>query len=218
LIRKESYIDARNERDTLSILFTIENAGFTEREENMAEIQAPIRSFDQISDNPVLFDRSVTTPIVEGLNIALASFQALYIQYQKHHFVVDGAEFYSLHEFFAESYEQVQGYVHKIGERLNGLGGIPVASFAKLAELTAFTPEPDGIYSNRQIVEHDLQAEQALINLLRRQAGQAESLGDRGTRYLYEQILLETEDRAFHLDHFLAKDSLTLGFVQAASN
>ncbi len=179
----------------------------------MSEMQAPVRSFDQVNDNPVLFEHSVTTPIIEGMNLALASFQALYLQYQKHHFVVEGAEFYSLHEFFAEGYGQVQGYVHKIGERLNGLGGVPVASFAKLAELCCFTPEPDGEYACRQMVEHDLQAEQAVINLLRRQAPQAESLGDRATRLLYEQMLLETEDRAFHLAHFLAKDSLTFAYV-----
>ena len=29
-----------------------------------------------------------------------------------------------------------------------------------------------------------------------------------------EKILLKTEERAYHLAHFLAKDSLTLGFVQ----
>lgn len=184
----------------------------------MNETQGLLKTFDQIYDNPILLDHSVTTPICEGFNIALASFQALYLQYQKHHFVVEGAEFYSLHEFFSESYEQTQGYVHKIGERLNGLGGTPAASFTKLAELCCFAPEPDGGFSCRQMVEHDLTAEQAVINLLRRQAGQAESLGDRATRYLYEQMLLETEDRAFHLAHFLAHDSLTLAYVQGTNN
>lgn len=179
----------------------------------MPEIQAPVQPFEHIADNPILFDRSVTTPIIEGFNIALASFQALYIQYQKHHFVVEGAEFYSLHQFFAESYEQVQEYVHKIGERLNGLGGVPVASFAKLAELCCFTPEPDGGFTSRQMVEHDLAAEQAIISLLRKQAAQAESLGDRATRLMYENMLMETEDRAFHLAHFLTHDSLTLAYV-----
>jgi DNA-binding ferritin-like protein len=165
-------------------------------------------------NNPVMLDLNVTTPICEGLNITLASFQALYLQYQKHHFVVEGSEFYSLHEFFSNSYDKVQDHVHEIGERLNGLGGVPAASFAKLAELCCFSPESDGIYSSRQMVEHDLQAEQAMIQIIRRQASQAESLGDRATRYLYEKILLETEDRAFHLDHFLAHDSLTLAFVR----
>ena len=184
----------------------------------MSETQGLLRSIDQVYDNPVLLDHSVTAPVCEGLNIALASFQALYLQYQKHHFVVEGAEFYSLHEFFSDSYEQVQGYVHKIGERLNGLGGIPATSFTKLAELCCFTPESDGAYSARQMVQNDLVAEQALITLIRRQAAQAESLGDRATRYLYEQILLETEDRAFHLAHFLAHDSLTLAYVQGINN
>ena len=151
--------------------------------------QALLRPFGQVQDNPIGLGQDVTVPVCEGLNLALASFQALYLQYQKQHFVVEGAEFYSLHEFFQESYTAVQGHVHDLGERLNGLGGTPAASFAKLAELCCFTPEADGIFNSRQMVEHDLKAEQEVINLIRRQAAQAESVGDRATRYLYEQIL-----------------------------
>jgi starvation-inducible DNA-binding protein len=150
--------------------------------------QAVLRTFGQVQDNPIGLGQDVTIPVCEGLNLALASLQGLYLQYQKHHFVVEGAEFYSLHQYFQESYEAVQGHVHELGERLNGLGGTPAASFTKLAELCCFTPEQDGIVNARQMLEHDLQAEQDVINLLRRQASQAESVGDRATRYLYEQI------------------------------
>jgi DNA-binding ferritin-like protein len=184
----------------------------------MAETQGILRAFGEVYDNPILLEHSVTAPVCEGLNIALASFQALYLQYQKHHFVVEGSEFYQLHQFFNESYDQVQEHAHDVGERLDGLGGVPAASFSTLAQLCCWTPEPDGVFPSRQMVEHDLAAEQAIIQLIRRQAGQAESLGDRATRYLYEKILLETEERAYHLAHFLAQDSLTLGFVQANSN
>lgn len=184
----------------------------------MSEAQTLLRNFGEVYDNPVLLDRSVTGPVCEGLNVALASFQALYLQYQKHHFVVEGAEFYMLHEFFGESYEQVQGHVHDIGERLDGIGGVPVASFSKLAQLCCFEPEEDGVYNCRAMVEHNLAAEQAIIGLIRRQAAQAESLGDRATRYLYETILLKTEERAYHLAHFLAHDSLTLGFMSNGKN
>lgn len=184
----------------------------------MSETQTLLQNFGQVYDNPVLLDRSVTAPVCEGFNVALASFQALYLQYQKHHFVVEGAEYYSLHEFFNESYQEVQEHIHEIGERLNGLGGVPVASFSKLAELCCFEQEQDGVFSCRQMVENDLKAEQAIIKLIRSQASQAESLGDRATRYLYEKILLKTEERAYHLAHFLAKDSLTLAFVQPAHN
>ncbi|MEQ9668915.1 Dps family protein [Coleofasciculus sp. G2-EDA-02] len=180
----------------------------------MPDTQGLVQAFGEVHDNPILLEQGVTAPVCEGLNIALASFQALYLQYQKHHFVVQGAEFYSLHDFFQESYEQAQGHVHALGERLNGLGGVPAASFSTLAQLCCFSPEADGIFSSRQMIENDLAAEQAIIQLIRRQASQAESLGDRATRYLYEQILLKTEERAYHLNHFLAPDSLTLGFVK----
>lgn len=183
----------------------------------MATTQGLVRAFGEVGNNPVMLDKSVTEPICEGLNLVLASFQTLYLQYQKHHFVVEGAEFYSLHQFFNESYDDVQGHVHDLAERLNGLGGVPVANLAKLAELCCFEQEADGIYHCREMVEHDLAAEQAIIQLIRRQAAQAESLGDRATRYLYEQILLKTEERAYHLDHFLAPDSLTLGFIQTSN-
>ncbi|MGV0026897.1 DNA starvation/stress protection protein DpsA [Phormidesmis priestleyi] len=178
----------------------------------MSDTQVLVRQFGHISDNPVLFEHSVAEPVCEGLNSLLASFQALYLQYQKHHFVVEGAEFYSLHQFFQDSYESVQEHVHEIGERLEGLGGVPVASFSKLAELCCFAPESDGAYNCRSMLENDLVGEQAVIGLLRRHASLAESVGDRATRYLLEKILLKTEDRAFHIDHFLAHDSLKIGW------
>ncbi len=172
------------------------------------------RSFQQVRDNPVHLGREITVPMCEGLNLVWASLQGLYLQYLKHHLVVEGAEFYSIHQFFNESLQEVQNHAHEVGERLNGLGGIPASSFAKLAELCCFSPEGDDAMAVRPMLEADLQAEQSLIDLLRRQAALAESLGDRATRYLYEQILLQTEERAFHLAHFLAADSLVFGLSQ----
>ncbi|MEO0757288.1 MAG: Dps family protein [Cyanobacteria bacterium J06648_16] len=176
--------------------------------------QTLVRAFGEVGTNPVGLERDVTTTVCEGLNLVYASFQALYLQYQKHHFVVEGAEFYSLHEFFQESYDATQTHAHDVAERLNGLGGIPAGTFSTLAELCCFNPEPDGAYTCRQMVESNLAAEQSIIQLLRRLATQAESVGDRATRYLYEEILLKTEERAFHLDHFLSEDSLTFAFVR----
>lgn len=177
----------------------------------MATTHTPTQAFGEVAANPVGLEDTVTHPICEGLNTALASFQALYLQYQNHHFVVEGSEFYMLHNWFQESANAVRGHVHELGERLNGLGGVPVSTFSRLAALCCFEPEEDGIFTARQMLEHDLAAEQALVQLLRQLAAQAESLGDRATRYLYENMLLATEDRAFHNAHFLADDSLTLG-------
>lgn len=171
-----------------------------------------LQTYGEVADNPILLEKTTTEPIIEGLSAAYASFMALYLQYQKHHFVVEGSEYYMLHEYFSESYEAVQGHAHDVGERLHGLGGIPALTFGKLAELCCFEQESDDVFRCRLMIEHDLKAEQSLIEMIRRLAAQAESLGDRATRYLYEQILLKTEERAYHLEHFLAHDSLKLGW------
>ncbi|ESA34610.1 ferritin dps family protein [Leptolyngbya sp. Heron Island J] len=176
--------------------------------------QTLVRAFGEVGDNPVGLEKEVTLTVCEGLNLVYASFQALYMQYQKHHFVIEGAEFYSVHEYFQESYEATQEEAHDVAERLNGLGGIPAGTLTTLAELCCFTPESEGAYNCRQMIANDLSAEQAIIALLRRLATQAESIGDRATRYLYEQILLKTEERAFHLEHFLTDDSLTFAFLK----
>lgn len=176
--------------------------------------QTLVRAFGEVGDNVVGLEKEVTITVCEGLNLVYASFQALHMQYQKHHFVIEGAEFYSVHEFFQESYEAVRGDAHDVAERLNGLGGIPAGTLVTLAEQCCFTPESEGAYNCRQMIENDLAAEQSMIALLRRLATQAESVGDRATRYLHEQILLKTEERAFHLDHFLSEDSLIFTFLK----
>ncbi|MGF1458617.1 MAG: ferritin-like domain-containing protein [Leptolyngbyaceae cyanobacterium] len=174
--------------------------------------ETKIQSFGEVVDNAVLLEKTITEPVVEGLSIAYASFMGLYLQYQKHHFVVEGSEYYMLHNYFSESYEEVQEHAHEVGERLHGLGGVPVAGFNRLSELCCFVPEESDAFRCRLMIEHDLKAEQTIIQMLRRLAGQAESLGDRATRYLLEQILLKTEERAYHLEHFLTPDSLKLGW------
>ncbi|MEM1367327.1 MAG: Dps family protein [Cyanobacteria bacterium P01_H01_bin.15] len=173
----------------------------------------PIQAWGTIHEDVVGLGTQVTEPVIEGLNQVLASFQGLYLQYQKHHFVVKGSEFYMLHNYFSESYDDVGSHVHDVAERIDGLGGVPAASFTKLAELCCFEVEADGIFTARQMLENDLAAEQAIIKILRQVAGQAESLGDRATRYLYEGILLKTEERAYHLSHFLSHESLTEAFI-----
>jgi DNA-binding ferritin-like protein len=81
-----------------------------------------------------------------------------------------------------------------------------------LADLRCFEPESDDVFRCRLMIEHDLKAEQLLIEMIRRQAAQAESLRDRATRYLYEKFLLETKELAYHLEHFLTRGSLKLSW------
>ncbi|MEN9223224.1 MAG: hypothetical protein Q6M04_12385, partial [Thermostichus sp. BF3_bins_97] len=63
----------------------------------MSETSTLRQSFSSVRSNAISLGTEVTQPVCEGMNALLASFQGLYLQYQKHHFVVEGTEFYSLH-------------------------------------------------------------------------------------------------------------------------
>lgn len=58
----------------------------------MSELHTANQSVGRVKASSVGLDIDVTIPVCEGLNIVLASFQGLYLQYQKHHFVVEGAD------------------------------------------------------------------------------------------------------------------------------
>ena len=88
----------------------------------MVTAQGLLRSLNDIEENVIGLDKNVTVPVCEGLNLVLASFQALYLQYQKHHFVVEGSEFYSLHNTFDEYRGDVQGHVHEIDRNAGSRG------------------------------------------------------------------------------------------------
>lgn len=58
----------------------------------MSELHTANQSVGRVKASSVGLDIEVTIPVCEGLNIVLASFQGLYLQYQKHHFVVESAD------------------------------------------------------------------------------------------------------------------------------
>jgi DNA-binding ferritin-like protein len=75
----------------------------------------PTQAWGTVQENPIGLELTQTAPICEGLNVVLASCQALYLQYQKHHFVVRGSEFYMLHDWFQENVQQSQKPIHRVG-------------------------------------------------------------------------------------------------------
>ncbi len=164
----------------------------------------------QVGDNAIDLERSITEPVIEGLNYLLASFYTLYHQYQKHHWVVEGAEFGELHKTFDEYGAQVRGYAELLGERIDGLGGLPVSTPAKLQSMSCFQIEEEGAFDCRTMLVNDLGAEVAILRMLRQQIAASGSLGDYATEHYLKNVLMESEERAFHLGHYLADDSLVL--------
>lgn len=171
----------------------------------------PLKAPGSIEPNPIGLGGDAVGKVAPQLDRHVASLFTLFHQYQKHHWVVEGPQFRDLHLFLGDAYEQVHAEVDKIAERLTALGGVPTSNPVEQARIGYIEHEAEGIFAVRAMLERDRAAEGAAARELRCSIALAREVSDYGTAHLLEGVLLEVEDRAHHLDHFLGDDSLERG-------
>lgn len=142
-----------------------------------------------------------------ALNVALH-------QYQKHHWLTEGAEaFISLHHLLEEHIEKTAKHIDDIGERVARLGGVPTAHPVTQHELSYIKHEVEGRHSIRDFLRNDLEHELKIQQMLRKTIRRAHELGDFGTVEVLEDILVEREDLGYHLYSVLEDDTLVRGMI-----
>lgn len=171
----------------------------------------PWKSHKTIEGNPVGLDKKSCASVIAELDAHLASLFVLYHQYYKHHWLVEGPQFRDVHHFFGEHYKEVNEHIDEVAERITALGGVPTCMPTNQAKLSYIDHEEEGIFRLRAMIERDRAAEGKIATKLRETVALAAKLGDYGTQHLLMEILLATENRAHHLDHFLGGDSLEMG-------
>lgn len=135
-------------------------------------------------------------------------------QYQKHHWLTEGAEaFLSLHDLLDEHIEMTSKHIDEIGERVARLGGVPTAHPVAQHELSYIKHEVEGRYSIRDFLRNDLEHELKIQEMLRKQIKRAHDLGDFGTVEVLEEILKDREDLGYHLFSTLEDDTLVRGMA-----
>lgn len=170
-----------------------------------------LRKKDTVEANPIGLPKDTAKKIGEQLDHHVASMFVLFHQYQKHHWLVEGPHFRDLHLYLEASYNGVHKELDAIAERMTVLGGIPTCAPRAQAELSYLEHEPEGYFPIRESLRRDMEAEATLAQRLRETIRQANQLGDFGTETLLKQTLYAAEDRAHHLEHYLAEDSLEEG-------
>ena len=166
------------------------------------------KEFGEVEENALRLDQEKAEQIVEALNDDLADAYVLYHQLRKHHWNVEGAEFRDLHIFLGEAAENVEAAADEIAERLQAIGGTPVASMPNLSERAGVPHEDGDVYPIRTSLKNDLEIYGDVIENLREHIELANELGDHATAEILREILVETEDDAHHLDHYLEDDTL----------
>jgi DNA-binding ferritin-like protein len=155
-------------------------------------------------------DQEKAEQLVEALNTDLAATYVLYHQLKKHHWNVEGAEFLNVHEFLGEAAEDAEEAADEIAERAQALGGVPLAGGKRLEENAPVEPEGDDVYDIRTSLRNDMEMYGDIIETVREHVDLAQGLGDHATAEMLRQNLIEMEEYAHHIEHYLEDDTLVL--------
>ncbi|MFC3477838.1 DNA starvation/stationary phase protection protein DpsA [Halobacterium litoreum] len=156
-------------------------------------------------------DAEKAEQVVDALNADLADTYVLYHQLKKHHWNVEGAEFRDLHLFLGDAAENAEAFADELAERVQALGGVPHASGATLEAESSLEPEDEDVYDIRTSLENDLAMYGDVIESLREHVDLASNLGDHATAEMLRENLVEVEDDAHHVEHYLEDDTLVVG-------
>lgn len=162
-----------------------------------------------VRDNPFGLPHESASQVVDMLNQDLASMFTLYHQYHKHHWIVEGAQFFELHLLLEEHYTQLHDQFDQVAERIVALGGLPVTGPSAIEKHAYIEHETEGMFDLREMLEHDVDAECTMAEKMREHIAQATQLGDYGSESLLKTILEQTEKRAAFLEKHLMRESLS---------
>ncbi|WP_135822452.1 DNA starvation/stationary phase protection protein DpsA [Halostella litorea] len=166
------------------------------------------REAGTVEQSALRIDEEKAEQIIDALNTDLAASYVLYHQLKKHHWNVEGAEFLPLHEFLEEAYEVAERAADEQAERVQALGGVPISGMSDLEAAAPVEPEGEDVYDVRTSLKHDLEMYGDIIETMRDHVELAENLGDYATAEMLREHLVETEEYAHHIEHYLEDDSL----------
>ena len=166
------------------------------------------QEFGTVDENELRLDADKAEQIVDALNTDLAATYVLYHQLRKHHWNVEGAEFLPVHEFLGEAAANAEETADVLAERAQALGGTPVAGLTQLANHAPVEMEDEDVYDIRTSLRNDLDVYGDIIESLRDHVELATNLGDHATAEILREILVEVEEDAHHVEHYLEDDTL----------
>jgi DNA-binding ferritin-like protein len=162
-----------------------------------------------VEENELRIPPEKAEQVVDALNTDLAATYVLYHQLRKHHWNVEGAEFRDLHLFLGEAAENAEAFADELAERAQALGGVPHASMRTLEDHAPVEPEDEDVYDIRTSLENDLEMYGDIIETLRDHVELFTELGDHASAEILRENLVQVEEDAHHVEHYLEHDTLT---------
>jgi starvation-inducible DNA-binding protein len=143
-----------------------------------------IQPFGHLVRMPIALSEHTCQESVTNLNQLLADTITLRDLYKKHHWQVAGPTFYQLHLLFDKHYDEQNGLVDAIAERIQLLGGVSIAMAHDVAEMSLIPRAPKGREEVPVQISRLLHGHEIVLKEARTMARLAAKGGDDGTNDL----------------------------------
>ncbi|MEV0536497.1 DNA starvation/stationary phase protection protein [Kitasatospora sp. NPDC050463] len=170
------------------------------------------QAFGTLKQLPIGLGHDTRMYACQRLNRVLADTQILYSLYKKHHWLMRGATFYSLHLMLDKHAEAQLAIVDALAERIQSLGGVAVADPRHVAELTAVPRPPNGVEKVPVMLSRLLDAHERILIDARDAAARISAEGDEGsTDLLVSEVIRTGETQVWFLAEHLVDTPLVQG-------
>lgn len=138
------------------------------------------------------------------LSVVLADAVMLYTKTRKFHWNVSGESFMEYHKLFEEQYEELEGAIDEIAERINKLGSNTIGTTKEFAALTQIKETPGKYPKALDMVKELLKDHESVIVSLRKNIEDCdEKYKDAGTADFLTGLMSKEETIAWKLRRYL---------------
>jgi len=152
--------------------------------------------------NHLGLDDNKIKPVIEKLNILLASYQTYYQNLRGIHWNIKGKRFFELHVKFEELYTEATVNVDELAERILTLGGIPSHTFNDYIKLSKVTVG-ENVSNDVDAVQLILKSLEALLGIERLLLDLSDNANDEGTNSLVSDLITNQEKTIWMMQSWL---------------
>lgn len=160
----------------------------------LGQRSAEIQPYGTLVNYPIGLSDQVRAASVEALNQILSDTMYIRDIYKKHHWQVTGPTFYQLHLLMDKHFKEQITLMDRLGERIQTLGGIAIATPHDVAEKTKIERPPQGREQVPVQLSRLIEAHTVILNEAREAVRVAACNGDDGTISLLAGEVIPTNE------------------------
>lgn len=122
--------------------------------------------------------------LTQTLNKQVANWTVLYVKLHNYHWYIKGHHFFALHEKFEELYNEANGYIDELAERILALEGNPIATMAECLKMASIK-EAAGNENEEAMVRSIKEDFEMMSGELQEAISLTEQAGDDGTADMF---------------------------------